>query len=222
MPKIPLRPNKGRYKLTDSEMNCLAWLTISGCNKSEAYRIFVRPDLVTSPALLKKYADQFYNSTEVRNFLSDYTRTLDGVKEKGAGEAKVSVEPKTREEKKAVAIDKFTDKVVEKMSGEFENVEDMSKVAQLADRVGVLAEKEERVEQPRRYLPTRCNTDCKYRFWAEQIVKTGDAIDCCEYCKALEYAKERGFVYDPTKLLNVAIPEYTKVKNTKSDSDENP
>lgn len=217
-PKIPLRPPKGKYKLTNEEMNCLAWHTLSGCNKAEAYRLFVRPDLVTSPAILKKYAEQFYNSTEVRNFLADYTRTLEGDTPE---ERKEQPKEMSREQRVATAVEKFTDKVVDKMRGDLDSVEEMDAIAKLADRVGVLADKEEHIEAPRRYLPARCKTDCKYCFWAEQVVKTGDAIDCCEYCKALAFAKERGFIYDPTKLLDMPYTEYTEVKNTKSDSDEN-
>lgn len=172
MPNIPIRPKGKKYQLKAEEMNCLVWHTISGCKKEEAYRLFVRPDLVTSPMVLGKTARQFFDMIEARNFLADYTRTLEGEDTTpGAKE-----EPKTREERKAEAVEEFTDKVVEKMCGEFTNVEEMSKVAQLADRVGVLAEKEESVEQPRRYLPERCS-ECRYKVFVEENVKLGNIVD---------------------------------------------
>lgn len=172
--KLPLRPKSKRYDLTEAELRCLRNVVAFGEDKKEMYAAFVRPDLVTSPALLKKYADQFFAQTDTRNFMSDYGKLLDGVKEER--EAESSAEPKTREERVANAVDKFTDKVVDKMSGVLDSVEEMDAIAKLADRVGVLAEKDERVEQPRRYLPERCS-ECKYKVFVEENIKKGNIVD---------------------------------------------
>lgn len=201
--KIPIRPTAGKYQLSQNEMDCIVWQVLSGCKKERAYLAFVRPDLATSPMVLKKTSDQFFSMVDVRNFISNYLNTLDGVSDVEVEK----IEKKSKEQRTAEAIEKFTDKVVDKMSGDLESVDEMDAIAKLADRVGVLADKEEVVEKPRRYIPARCNTDCKYRFWAEQVVKVGDAIDCCEYCRALAVAKEHGFIYDPTKLLDLPFTE---------------
>lgn len=170
--KLPLRPKNKRYDLTEAELRALRNVVAFGEDKKDMYTAFVRPDLVTSPALLKKYSDQFFAQTDTRNFMADYGKLLDGVRE----EAEASAEPKTREERKAQAVDKFTDKVVDKMSGVLDSVEEMDAIAKLADRVGVLSEKEERVEACRRYLPESCNR-CRYKEFVEENVKLGNIVD---------------------------------------------
>lgn len=191
---IPLRPKGRRFNLTAAEMDCIVWKVISGCKSEDAYRIFVRPDLTNSPKALKEYAKQFFGSIEVRDFMTMYREQLDNF----GKEAEVSDEE--RESRAGKAVKRFTDKVIDKMSGDIEGVDEMDAIAKLADRVGVLAEKEDVIEKPRRFLPTTCS-QCVYRSFVESHVETGEIENCCLRCKALKIAEKEGFRYDPKTLL---------------------
>lgn len=195
---IPLRPKYKRYNMTVQEMDCLAWYVLSGCKKEDAYRIFVRPDLMSSPKLLKEYATQFFTSADARNFVSDYKRTLEGNDDsEGAEMTKAD-----REKRKKKAQQNLEDKTIDVMLGDLDTVEKLDAAVRVADRLGALPEKTVTEIGPQRYLPVCCH-ECKYKQFCEQGVADGDILDCCEHCRALAFAKDHGFVYDPTKLLDL-------------------
>ena len=135
--------------------------------------IFVRPDLKLNPKYLTKEANQFFASVDARNFIRAYRDTLLGA---NSNEEAESDEEDDREKRAGKAVQKFTDRVVEKMSGDIDSIDEMDAIAKLADRVGVLAEKEEVIEKPRRYLPETCGA-CRYKQFVEEHIKTGDIID---------------------------------------------
>lgn len=213
--KLPLKPKNKRYNLTEAELRCLRIVVAFGEDKKDMYARIVRTDMLNSPAVLKKYSDQFYNSTNVRNFMADYAKLLDGVKEER--EAEVQAEPKTPEEKAAHAVGNFKGKVYDAMI-DAKGLDELETAAKLGDRVGAFDNEKAAEIAPQRYIPESCFR-CRYKIFCEQNIKDGNIIDCCQYCVALEYAKERGFVYDPTKLLDLPFTEYTEVN--KGDSDEN-
>lgn len=196
--KIPLRPRNKRYFMEASKMDCLAWYCISGCRREDAFRIFVRPDLAKNPKMLREYASQFFASTDAMNFIHDYRLTLEGEE----GQEKKEQNEEGREKRIGNAIQKFTDKVIEKMSGDLESVDEMDAVAKLADRVGVLDDKKDIIESPRRYLPEGCRT-CQYRLCIEKGIENGEIENECMYCKALKFAQNHGFVYDPKNVLEI-------------------
>lgn len=199
---IPLRPRGRRFSLSAAEMDCIVWKVISDCKSEDAFRIFVRPDLAASPKALKEYTRQFFSSLEVRDFMTMYREQLNNF----GKEAEMSDEE--RESRAGKAVKRFTDKVIDKMSGDIDGVDEMDAIAKLADRVGVLAEKEDVIEKPRRYLPVSCLTGCTYRLFCEQGVANGDIVNECDYCKARQFAEKHGFVYDPTKVLD--LPKKTE------------
>lgn len=201
MPKgfnIPLRPKNKRYDMSAEEMDCLAWYVISGCKKEDAYMIFVRPDLKNVPKLKKEYANQFFSSADARNFVSDYKRLLDSVEEKGNKE----LSDESREKRKKDAQKNIEDKTIDIMLGDLETIEELDAVVKVADRIGALAEKEVTDVKPQRYLCELCSR-CVYKSFVESHVEQGDIINECDICRALSFAKEHGFVYEPDKLLEV-------------------
>lgn len=197
---IPLRPSRKRYSLTEKEMNCLTWYVLSGCKREEAYQIFVRPDLVVSKKNLSTATSQFFTAMEVREYIAAYRALLEG-KTVSDNEAEPTGEDK--EKRKAKAVDSFTDKVIDKMNGSIESVEEMDAVAKMADRVGMFEEKDKVETAPVRILPARCKSECRYRLFVEGVKLQGKIFDDCEYCKARRYAEEHGFKYDPCTVLDV-------------------
>jgi len=199
-PDIPMRPKgRRRFDLQECEKDCLVWYVLSNCKKEDAYLIFVRPDLAVSRQNLKLATSQFFASTSARDFLTAYKDTLEGADNsdlEGAGE-------QDREKRAGEAVQKFTDKIVDKMGGDFETVDEMDAIAKLADRVGVLDDKEKVEMRPVRVLPTRCKSECRYRLLVEGMKSEGKIFDDCDYCKAKRYAEEHGFKYDPCTVLDV-------------------
>lgn len=195
---IPIRPRNRKFRMDAKEMDCLTWYVLSGCKKEDAFGMFVKPDLVMNKKMLKEVAMQFFASADARDYISAYRATLDG---KDIEHAELSDDDK--EKRKVKAVESFTDQIVDKMTGSFENVEDMSKTALLAERVGLLGDGEEVQESPRRYLPQSCSQGCRYRLFVEENISNGNIIDECKYCKYKAYANENGVVYDNMNMLNI-------------------
>lgn len=196
-PDIPMRP-KGRRKfdLQECEKDCLVWYVLSNCKKEDAYLIFVRPDLAVSRQNLKLATSQFFASTSARDFLTAYKDTLEGADNsdsEGMGE-------QDREKRAGEAVQKFTDKIVDKMGGDFETVDEMDAIAKLADRVGVLDDKEKVEEKPRRYLPQTCSA-CSYRLFVESNIEQGNIENECDRCRTRKFAEEHGWKFDATKNI---------------------
>lgn len=196
-PDIPMRP-KGRRKfdLQECEKDCLVWYVLSSCKKEDAYLIFVRPDLAVSRQNLKLATSQFFASTSARDFISAYKDTLEGA---GNSDAE-GVGEQDREKRAGEAVQKFTDKIVDKMGGDFETVDEMDAIAKLADRVGVLYDKEKVEEKPRRYLPQTCSA-CSYRLFVESNIEQGNIENECDRCRTRKFAEEHGWKYDATKNI---------------------
>ena len=193
--EIPLRPKGRRYKLTANEQDCLTWYVLSNCKREDAYRIFVRPDLAVSKPNLRTVSSQFFSAMEVREYIEAYRATLEGSLTDEAHE-------ENPEKRTATAVQKFTDKVVDKMMGDLESVDEMDAVAKLADRVGELEDKDKVEEAPRRYLPERCSA-CSYKNFVESNVQGGNIVNECDHCKTRKFAEANGWKYDATNNLEV-------------------
>lgn len=201
MDKIPMRPRKLKdYGLTEKEKDCVVWYVISGCMREDSYMCFVRPDLAISRPNLMKATNQFFAAPSVRDFMSDYMRTLEKFIE-GNDYGHEDVE-ESREERLEKAVNKFTDKVMDAMTGDIDDVTKMDTVAKLADRVGILGKNEEIEEKPRRYLPVTCSR-CSYREFVENGIDSGDIYNECDSCRTRRYAEEHGWEYDSkTNIIN--------------------
>lgn len=169
--KLPLQPKYKKYDLTEAEKKAIRNVVVFGEDKKEMYKVFVRPDLVTAPAVLKKYSDDFYNRSETRDFIRDYTKMLEGVQE----EAEQRGVPLSREQRKAQANESFDDKVID-LEQKVDSIESAVAWATLANKSGVRKDEEEKVESPRRYLPERCS-ECKYKVFVEENIKKGNIVD---------------------------------------------
>lgn len=90
---------------------------------------------------------------------------------------------------------------------DMDNLEDPATFLKIADKTGLFDRIEQKEELPRRYLPVRCRQECQYRVFCEQAMENGEIENECTYCKALAYAIERGYRYDPTTNLSIPIKE---------------
>lgn len=201
---VPIRPKYKRYSLSKEQQDCLTYYVLMGCTKQDAFLLFF-PEFLKydgSGRVLKgkltkageQYCKQFFATAEVNDYIRDYKKTFE---EKETSE---NIGEDDREKRAGEAVKKFTDKIVDKMGGDFETVDEMDAIAKLADRVGVLDDKEKVEEKPRRYLPQTCSS-CSYKVFVESNIEQGNIENECLRCKALDIAKEHGFRYDPKTLL---------------------
>lgn len=193
---LPIRP-KTASTLTQEEQSALTWYVISGCTKTDAYKIFVRPDLVASKTALDKYANMFFSDKRVKTYLKDYEETLNSfldTKKQVATEETVEVSQQ-RQEKATANIANY----VADMTDKINEVKDPEMILKMADRLGWVKNKEEsQVKPAQRFLPVTCNM-CQYRIAIEQ-----DAIDECQYCKHRKFALENGDKdYSPQERLEL-------------------
>lgn len=193
--EIPMRPKGRHYNLTDSEMDCLTWFVLSGCSRDYAYMTFVRPDLAINKRNLSTVSSQFFGSVDVRNYIEAYRSLIRGDVETIDDDLCLDADSR-----KTKAVSKFTDKVVDKMLGKIDSIEEMDAIAKLADRVGVLEEKEDVEEKPRRYLPVTCS-QCMYRSFVESHIEKGNIDNECNHCLTRKYAEEHGWHYDAKKNI---------------------
>lgn len=73
-------------------------------------------------------------------------------------------------------------------------------VTEIFRKLNLISDDADVQEQPRRYIPAQCGL-CSYKAFVDAHYKAGDIENQCERCRALACAKEHGFRYDPTKLL---------------------
>lgn len=197
---IPLRPD-GEYKqLSDDERDCLTWMVLTGRSKIECFTTFVRPDLKNTKSATQ-WADQFFAVADVRNYIKAYEQTL---KEYFNPKKKT----RDRDAEAEEALTTFRDNVINAVNkSDITDVETLADQATLLNRIGMLKDEEEAQVGPIRYLPQACNDSCVYRLFCEKGIQNGDIINECDYCKALKFAKENGYIYDPTKLLDLQKEE---------------
>lgn len=206
---VPIRPKYKRYSLSKEQQDCLTYYVLMGCTKQDAFLLFF-PEFLKydgSGRVLKgkltkageQYCKQFFATAEVNDYIRDYKKTFE---EKETSE---NIGEDDREKRAGEAVKKFTNKIVDKMGGDFETVDEMDAIAKLADRVGVLDDKEKAEMKPIRFLPSRCG-ECRYRIGVESMVLNGQMLDMCAYCKCRKIAEEHGYRFNDGKDL-LEIPK---------------
>lgn len=198
---IPLRPKGQRFDLTAEEMDCLSYYVISGCPKESAFLKFARPDFIgsKSAATVKSVVSQFFASKPAKDYIDAYRKTLDDFINHRE-EEEIEEKPKVVgniEERKARAKTKLVEFAMS-LADNIEQADDPEAVLKIADKLGLLDQEEEVEEQPRRYIPVQCLSECRYRLFVEE-----NCTDDCQYCKYRQYGEENGIHFAPEQQLNI-------------------
>lgn len=160
----------------------------------------------------RKQCSMFFNYGKHRDYMEAYKATLAKVVGGNKEEVAVLDIDDTRKDKALKSLLNQAMSLVE--SGSDLDADSLKTISEIFKKIGLLKDEVEQVESPRRYLPERCNS-CSYRSFVESYVETGQIENSCLRCKALDIAKEHGFLYDPKNLLR------EKEETTeKSDTDE--
>lgn len=198
---IPMRPDGfAASGLTQDEQSALTWLIISGCQRKDAVLTFVRPDMIESKAkaAVEDYIRQFFARREVRDYMEAYQKTIEDFLNP-SGQVKPFEPDKPLEERKALSKQKLVEFSMSLIDN-IEKAKDPEAVLKMADKIGLLDANENAPEEPRRYLPVRCQSECRYRLFVEE-----NCEDECEYCKYKADCESRGIHYEPTEQLNIPI-----------------
>ena len=197
--------DKGAFQqLKKADRLIVAYAVLFGVGNQEAFRLY-HPEYLTADGKLndagKKASSMFWNYGKVKDYREQYEKELAeflGKSNKTDKSDMTDAEELTEEEKKNLK-GKFANKVYRAL-GTAEGLEELKTAADLGKAAKIIKEEEVQVEAPRRYLPERCSA-CLYRSFVESHVESGEVENACLRCRALSFAKERGFVYDATGLL---------------------
>ena len=205
---IPLKLLNDTFtSIKERDKNMIAFAIVFGVRNDVAYLMF-HPEYNNGRDKLadvgKKACDMFFSHSVVSEYANAYRKQIKQMK--GALEA-----PEQSQNVGDSNSKERTDKAVRKLvndtlcaiesNSEFDP-ELLKDLADLAKRLGILKEEEVKIEPPRRYLAEVCS-QCRYRYCVEEALINGLAIDECKYCKALKFAQENGFKYDPTTMLDI-------------------
>lgn len=189
-----MRPAAFKSPLSDDEQNCLSYYVLSGCKREDAFVAFVNPALKVSAGTLKKVSDQFFAGKDAKEYIEAYTQTIDAVMHP-APKPKSEKTAEERKKDQEKAVQKLVDYVIEKAEI-IDQLEEPESILKFAEKLGLLGDNEEQVEQPRRYLPVSCVSECRYRTFCEE-----NCEDECLRCKYRDYAEQNGIHYEPEHQL---------------------
>ena len=205
---IPLRPDNASTPLSQPEQAALTWFVLSGCTKKDAFVTFARPDMLDSKAkaAVDDFVKQFFARKECIEYIEAYKETLDNFLHPSAKKTEQPVG--SLEERKAKAKTKLVEFAMS-LADNIEQAEDPEFVLKMADKAGLLDGDEQVEEQPRRYLPTSCLGECRYRAFCEN---PDNVEDLCRYCKYHQFGEENGVHYDSEHQLSLPEGFGTKIE----------
>ena len=206
---IPLRPKSGSFNLKAEEMDCLSWVVLSGCNRIDAFLRFVRPDYLgtqNSPSV-REAVRQFFGMANVREYIDAYKATLHDITNP---QSKTREPAGTLEERKARAKTKLVEFAMN-LADNIDQADDPEFVLKMADKCDLLGGDDEVEEVPRRYLPTSCLVECRYRAFCEN---PDNVEDLCQFCKYHQYGEENGVHYDSMHQLSLPPDFGTELEGT--------
>lgn len=203
--KIPRRPdNDDEFKLTKKEKDILIVKLLLGYSNATAYALF-NPELTDREGKLNKAGQtqcrQFFSHPKNIEWLESYRATLAKFVRGGAKIVSTDTIDDTRKDNALKSLLNQAMSLVEK--GEDLDAESLKTISEIFKKVGLLKDDVDVQEAPRRYLPTRCHSECAYRLFVESHVNGGEIINECDYCRTRKFAEENGWRFDPTKNLEL-------------------
>lgn len=182
--RLPTKPNTStRYSLSEKERLALCCYCVFECTKPVAFSL-AHPELSGTPNILRRKTEEFFMSSEVVGYITEYKAYLDSLNSTPEVEVQVEVREKyekpkvsaeEREERKRKALEMLADDLVEQIFALRDGGEgiDRETVLKMVDRIGWLEEEEDKQEEPRRYLPESCSR-CRYKIWIEENCDSTD------------------------------------------------
>lgn len=194
--------NSDEFKQSKLEKDILAYALLFACSNATAYALF-HPELCDRTGKLNKAGQRecrmFFSHPNNIAFTDALKAHLENISK---GKFKAVADDAVSDSRKDNALKVFVNRTLSLMErGEDLDPDTIKLIADIAVKLKLIKEEQEQQEKPRRYLPERCST-CQYRLCIEKGIENGEIENECLHCKALAYAREHGFVYDPTKNLD--------------------
>lgn len=205
---IPNRPIPDDSRIPAADKDLIVYSIAFSIPNQKAFALW-HPEFLDSSGKLNKTGraacTQFFNYSKNREYADSYAAYLKAFlskKESGVKSETSAIIDDARKDNARVAL---YNKVIRLIEGDDELDPDTLKIAvDMAKKLSIVADDaDEQVIKPIRVLPTKCKAECRYRAFVETQVLEGRIFDDCSYCRARAYAEERGFKYDPCKLLDV-------------------
>lgn len=202
---IPNKADFPQVKKLDRQIICAAVLL--NLPNQEAFKLYHPEYLDSSGKGLndagKRASSMFWQYGKVKDYREQYEKVVEEFF--NARNKKTTKQSKeVTDEEKVAALNSIVRYVVDN-SIDIEKLEDPTILLKTADKVKLFDQIGAQEIKPIRVLPARCKSECRYRLFCESMVLEGQAIDECQYCKALKVAKDNGYKYDPR--TNLDIPE---------------
>lgn len=215
---IPNRPIPDESKIPAADKDLIVYTIAFGVPNQKAFALW-HPEFLDNTGKLSKTGrlacTQFFNYSKNREYAdsyADYLKAFLGKRERNTKSESTGIIDDARRDKARIAL---YNKVLNLIEGNDDLDPDTLKIAvDMAKKLSIVADEVEVQEEPRRYIPVLCS-ECAYCSCIESYIKSGQMENVCLRCKALKIAKEYGFHYDPTKLLNPNNNETTEQNNEK-------
>lgn len=196
--------NNDEFKQSKLEKDILVFPLLYGCSNATAYALF-HPELCDRNGKLNKAGQRecrmFFSHPNNIAYMDAMRAHLEALTK---GTVKTLSADAINDSRKDNALKSLLNQamsLVEK--GEDLDAESLKTISEIFKKVGLLKDEVEVQEQPRRYIPVRCRTECAYRFFVESNVEGGKIINECDFCRTRRFAEENGWHYDATKNLDL-------------------
>lgn len=203
---IPNRPIPDESKIPATDKDLISYVVAMGVPNQVAYARF-HPEFLDASGKLNKTGrgacTQFFTYAKNKEYADAYRQTLAKFIGKGSGISTPATED-ISESKVDWALKELSRQAISLLEkgGELE-ADTVKTIVEVFKKMNLLKDDVAQEMRPIRVLPSRCKSECRYRAFVETNVAEGRIFDDCEYCRARAYAEERGFIYDPCKLLDV-------------------
>lgn len=192
-------PDDEKWNLDKNAKDLLAYMALFQTTKQKAYALF-HPEYCVMGKLNSagiQQCEQFFSLAKNKNYLKalrlHVASLIKGFKEGGK-----SVEiTDTRKDKALKSLLNKAMLLIE--DGRDLDADGLKTVTEIFRKVGLIKDDVEVQIHPQRYLPEQCRF-CRYKSFVESAVKEQAIEDECSVCKAMQFAKENGFIYDPTNF----------------------
>ena len=192
-------PDDEKWNIDKSAKDLLAYMVLFQTTKQKAFALF-HPEYCSMGKLNSagiQECEQFFSLAKNKNYLKalklHVASLINGFKEGGK-----SVEiTDTRKDKALKSLLNKAMLLIE--DGHDLDADGLKTVTEIFRKVGLIKDDVEVQIHPQRYLPEQCRF-CRYKSFDESAVKEQAIEDECSVCKAMQFAKENGFRYDPTNF----------------------
>ena len=192
-------PDDEKWNLDKNSKDLMAYMVLFQTTKQKAYALF-HPEYCVMGKLNSagvQACEQFFSLAKNKNYLKalrlHVASLIKGFKEGGK-----SVEiTDTRKDKALKSLLNKAMLLIEDWRDL--DADGLKTVTEIFRKVGLIKDDVEVQIHPQRYLPEQCRF-CRYKSFVESAVKEQAIEDECSICKAMQFAKENGFRYDPTNF----------------------